>query len=77
MMREYQVRCCEQFQVKLLGLTRPVRVTVRVMLLRIHKQIQSEDFYLDYAIENPIYSTDWRLFYPQNLEKISRHSLQD
>ena len=35
------------------------------------------DFYLDYAIENPIYSTDWRLFYPQKLEKIYRQSLHD
>ncbi len=35
------------------------------------------DFYLDYAIENPIYSKNWRLFYSQTLEKISRHKLQE
>ena len=25
------------------------------------------DFYLDYAIENPVYSQKWRLYYPENL----------
>jgi hypothetical protein len=25
------------------------------------------DFYLDYAIENPVYSQKWRLYYPDNL----------
>jgi len=35
------------------------------------------DFYLDYAMEGPVYSTDWRIFYPKKLEKIFKHSLQD
>ncbi len=34
------------------------------------------DFYLDYAIENAIYSMGWILFYPQKLEKIFIHNLR-
>ncbi len=36
---------------------------------KLKKRKKFVDFYLDYAIEEPAYSKDWRLFYPKNLEK--------
>jgi len=44
---------------------------------KLKKRQKYVDFYLDYAVKDPIYSMDWRLFYPQKLEKISRHNLRD
>lgn len=45
-------------------------------ILKLKNREKYVDFYLDYAIENPIYSMEWRLFYPQMLEKISRHNIR-
>jgi predicted transcriptional regulator of viral defense system len=40
-----------------------------LQILKLKKRKKFVDFYLDYAMTNPTYSKDWRLFYPKQLEK--------
>ena len=44
---------------------------------KLKKREKYVDFYIDYAMVDPIHSIDWRLFYPKKLENKSRYNPQD